>query len=316
MLNGRTAEVPQLGGAWHDPLDKIRSSTSDVPPFALSDRKIDMGDFMPQDGSAPPIDALWDTSTPGSAWKTVCLPRDVVAAIIKETRETLRSKNDDDEKKKKNKKIDFVSEDDAVVGWLVRSLASLLPSERALNIMRVYDMRARLSFLESQSAYIQNMYQMVWTLETSAGRVVEAPAGMVAAHIRGSLADQASEEQVMAAVREREALGTTPLYGEPTGMFMTMNSWVKMDLYNVVDFSGAVRATHNGLKSEEEPVKAAPSGRPEGLDFNFNLPGPPPGPNCIQTGVDWQGTRRINIFLSGLLWQGFEAKLQKVGASV
>ncbi|KXJ86494.1 hypothetical protein Micbo1qcDRAFT_198236 [Microdochium bolleyi] len=357
---GGVGAVPDL--AIDDPLDVVRAqlSSNTSPPAVeksvLHDKIINLANLMPEESSsasapAPAVDPHWDTTHPGSRWRTVSFSPTALRSITAEARTGLTSEDL------------FVSEDDAVTAWLVRACAraEYYPADRPLNVMRLYDMRGRLpdvfaSCPTSSSAgstpggkvYVQNAYQMAWTLFPGAGptsgdrrsRIEQEgdPSMMtmtladVATALRASLTEQTTPGQVVASMAARMAIdGGTPLYGDPRGAFTTLNSWVRMKLYERADFSGAVllpsfrgaedsdassgeeEEDDDGEDEDEEAYKRR-KGRPEFIDFDFSLGGAPPGPNFITSGKHPRtGVRYAMGYLAGAMWERFEAELEKLG---
>lgn len=102
--------------------------------------------------------------------------------------------------------------------------------------MRIYDLRARLTFLDLQSAIIQ--FPEPAFLRGSLRPVQKAHFETIATHMRRFLKNQASEDEVMDAVCDCKLLGTTALYDEPTGTFSTMSSRAKTNLHEAMDCNG------------------------------------------------------------------------------
>lgn len=296
VLHGKKDSVAPLGGVSKDPLDAIRESSNPVESFALSDEKIELASLMPEDGAAPPADPNWDTSSPESRWRTISLSPQAIASMYAESTESAPIVD--------GKKF-FVSEDDTITAWVIRTVAGTYPEERPINTMRLYDMRPRLPVFEKNTAYVSNVYQMAWALFPSAGDMAKAPLGEIAAKLRSALLAQTTEPQVIASMAERDS-GDTPLYGSPAGAFFTLNSWVKMKIYQRADFTPAV------VDSRGED-KVIPAGQPEFVDFDFALGGAPPGPNMISSGKDARGARHAMLFLSNTMWPKMEAALERLG---
>lgn len=130
----------------------------------------------------------------------------------------------------------YVSEDDVVSAWFFRTIARILAPDRAMNNYRVYDMRRRLSVFTSDAAYIQNAFGLIWSLGSSAGDIATASLGKLSVGLRESLQQQTSQDQVIVAMRQRKD-GISPLYGDPTGLFLMANSWDRIKIYQNTDFS-------------------------------------------------------------------------------
>jgi hypothetical protein len=298
VLHGNKEAVKPMEGARVDPLDSVRKAYDSREACVLANQKIDLASLMPEDGAAPPSDPDWDTSSPESRWRTLSLSPSGLATLKREASDTQPTRNGSPA---------FFSEDDVVTAWIARSVARMYPAARPVNMMRLYDLRRRLPVFKPGAAYIQNAYQMAWNLFPSAGELADASLGEIAARLREELVSQTSEAQAVAAMAEREG-GNTPLFGNPVGAFFTLNSWVRMNLYERADFTPAIVGAE---KSRE--VKAMPLGRPEFIDFDFALGGAPPGPNVISSGKDATGTRHAMAFLSNVMWPKLEAELQRLG---
>lgn len=299
VVNGRQADVVPLAGAWSDPLDGVREDIkrNGAEKFALQDRVIDMGDFLPDDNATPVQDPMWDMSSPQSRWRVICLTSRAADVVLKQARATLPPDS-------------FATEDDMIAGWVAKTISGFIPADRPVNLMRVYDLRRALTkaaILKPETAYIQNMYQMAWTLESEAKNLAEAPLGKIAVDLRSSLSQQTTASQIRAAIKARLDSGMTPLYGDPNGMIFTANSRVKNHDCRTRDFSGAVKR-----KCAVEQEGGHANGKPDYIEALVQLPGPPPGPNFIQSAIDIHGNRTICTFLSSAMWPKMEESLKKL----
>lgn len=306
VVNGRKADIAPLSGAWSDRLDLIRDDIKQngADEFVLQDRVIDMGDFLPDDKATPVQDPMWDMSSPDSRWRVICLTHRAVEVILKQARNTLPPDS-------------FATEDDMIAGWVAKTVAGFLPPTRPINLMRLYDLRRALTkagILESETAHVQNMYQMAWTLIPEAKDLADAPLGKIAVDLRSSLSEQTTISQIRASFKERLDSGMTPLYGDPKGMIFTANSRVKNHNCKKIDFSGAVKSARavdeKGSTTEEKMMEQA--GMPDYIETLVQLPGPPPGPNFIQGAIDWDGNRTIFTFLSSAMWPKMEGVLREL----
>ncbi|KAG6358145.1 hypothetical protein INS49_014029 [Diaporthe citri] len=131
------------------------------------------------------------------------------------------------------------TEDDMIAGWVAKTVAGFLPATRPINLMRVYDLRRVLTkagILEPETAHVQKMYQVAWTLTPEAKHLARAPLA-------------------------RLDSGMTSLYRDPKGMIFTANSRVKNHDCRKIDFSGAVKRTcaadGEGNAVEEERLLGA-----------------------------------------------------------
>lgn len=299
VLNGRQDDVAPLAGAWSDPLDAVRSDIKQngAEEFVLQDRVINMGDFLPDENATPVQDPVWDMSSPESRWRVICLTSRAADVILKQARATLPSSC-------------FATEDDMIAGWVAKTIAGFIPADRPVNLMRVYDLRRALTkaaILKPEAAYIQNMYQMAWTLTPRARELAGSPLGEIAADLRSSLSQQTTASQIRASIKARLDSGMTPLYGDPRGMIFTANSRVRNHDCRTRDFSGAVK--HKRAVGQEGSHAV---GKPDYIEALVQLPGPPPGPNFIQSAIDMHGNRTICSFLSSAMWPKMEESLRKL----
>lgn len=224
------------------------------------------------DNAAPVQDPNWDISSPESRWRVICLTSRAAEVILKQTRDTLPG--------------DSFATEDMITGWVSKTIAGFLPAKRPVNLMRVYDLRRALTkagILKPETAHVQNMYQMAWTLMPEAKHLTEAPLGKIVVDIRSSLSAQTTISQIRASIKARLDLGMTPLYGDPEGMIFTANSRVKNHDCKKIDFSGAVKRTHvvGEQGSNSDGRRFPQAGRPDYIETLVQLPGPPPGRNCI-----------------------------------
>lgn len=306
VVNGRQADIAPLAGAWSDPLDIIREDIrqNGAETFVLQDRVIDMGDFLPDDKVAPVQDPIWDMSSAESRWRVICLTPRATEVILKQARDTMPTGS-------------FATEDDVIAGWVAKTVAGFIPPTRSVNLMRVYDLRRALTkagILETGSAYVQNMYQMAWALIPEAKDLADAPLHKIALELRSSLSGQTTTGQIRASIKARLDSGTTPLYGDPKGMIFTANSRVKNHNCKKIDFSGAVKRTFaaGGNRSTTDDKMLVQAGKPDYVEALVQLPGPPPGPNFIQSSIDWNGNRAICTFLSSTMWPKMEEALRRL----
>lgn len=306
VVDDRKADIAPLSGAWSDQLELIREDIKQngADEFVLQDRVIDMGEFLPDDKATPVQDPIWDMSSPDSRWRVICLTHRAVEVILKQARNTLPPDS-------------FATEDDMIAGWVAKTVAGFLPATRPINLMRLYDLRRALTkagILESETAHVQNMYQMAWTLVSEAKDLAYAPLGKIAVDLRSSLSEQTTIGQIRASFKERLDSGMTPLYGDPKGMIFTANSRVKNHNCKKIDFSGAVKraraVNEKGSTTEEKMLVQA--GMPDYIETLVQLPGPPPGPNFIQGAIDWDGNRTIFTFLSSAMWPKMEGVLREL----
>ncbi|KFA47941.1 hypothetical protein S40293_09126 [Stachybotrys chartarum IBT 40293] len=266
-------KIMPLIGAREDPLDVFRLSKDYGAPFVLADQKVDGAALMPMSLSedTQPPDADWDISLPGTRWRVISLSRAAASSLVQEACESMPTVNGSPP---------YVSEDDVVSAWFFRTIARTVAPTRAMNNYRVYDMRRRLPVFQSNAAYIQNAFGLIWTIGSSAGDIATASLGQLAVALRESLQQQTSQNQVVAAMRQRKD-GISPLYGDPTGLFLMVNSWDRMKIYQNTDFSAALMA--NSIPSVGDRSNTAR--QPDVADFDFGL-GSAPGPTVTWSGKD------------------------------
>ena len=292
-------EIMPLVGASEDPLDHYRLSEDYSEPFVLADQKVNGAALMPMSKSedAQQADAEWDISSPETCWKVISLSKAAISSLVEEARASIPTVNGSQP---------FISEDDVIAAWFFRTIARTVAATRAMNNYRVYDMRRRLPIFKSDAAYIQNAFGLIWSIGSSAGEIATTSLGPLAVTLRQSLQQQTSQNQVVAAMGQRDN-AISPLYGDPTGLFLMVNSWIRMNIYQNADFSPAMidHAPSTGHSSDT-------AGKPDVVDFDFGL-GSAPGPTVTWCAKDAHGTWHGITFLSNIMWPGVEAEMQRLG---
>lgn len=287
-------EIMPLIGAREDPLDHYRLSKDYGVPFVLADQIVDGAALMPMsqsEGIHQSGDVEWDTSSPGSGWRVISLSDAAISSLLQEAHRSAATVN--------GRQI-FISEDDVIAAWFFRTVAKTVAATRPMNNYRVYDMRRRLHVFKPDAAYIQNAFGLIWSIGSSAGEIAETSLGTLAVMLRESLQQQTTQDQVVAAMGQRQN-AISPLCGDPRGLFLMVNSWDRMNIYQNADFSPAL------------VTGFAPSaGKPDMVEFDFGV-GTAPGPTVTWSGKDAHGTRHGITFLSNVMWPGVEAEIQRLG---
>lgn len=139
----------------------------------------------------------------------------------------------------------FISDGDILTAWLCRSVALSLPRPRPLAVMQALNIGLRLpSLINAPGLFVQNM-----TLSGGvnlAADVARGSLGSIALNHREQLAGQLSEAQVLASLRhirekvKPETSSVPRLFAPPDAVLVNFSNWSRADIFNVVDFSGAV----------------------------------------------------------------------------
>ena len=238
VLAGHDSLVPPVLGAREDTLCALTSDpNSPQDPYILNSQRL-AGLSMIKFGAR----FAWDMLTqPASSTRTVCLPGSTFSALRLQVQKDIPA-------------TDFISDGDILAAWAIRAVSFSLPYPRPITALHAMNARFRLpSLLNAEGVYLQNMLVPGFTFMSSA--LARGSIGPIALNNRQSLLAQATESQVLAALRELRVLGDTGtlLFGEPDAVLVPFTDWMKTNLFEKTDFSAAV--------TEEERVEGRVTGK-------------------------------------------------------
>ncbi|CAK1360684.1 hypothetical protein CB0940_06684 [Cercospora beticola] len=253
VLAEREAEVPQCIGAHADAIAEAASSpASTVEEYALG--KLRMGAIgMIKFGARFAWDLLWNTAV---ETRTVCIPAQAMSRLYSEAQQSLATSAAGTG----NSSTPFVSEGDVLTAFFAHQVVSSLKQPRPVTILHALNARFRLPALKaSKGVYIQNM--AVAACAYLSADLVQGPLGPAALQNRATLLEQATEHQVLAALRElheqhQKKPGVDPniLSGDPNALLMPFTNWTRANLFEAVDFSPAiVRSSESGQTRSNPP---------------------------------------------------------------
>jgi hypothetical protein len=234
ILAGRDDDVPVVLGAREDAMRTALQAVEKPEPYALSAKRL-QGWAMAKFGMRFAGDLLWNRVV---ETRTVCLPKEAIAALTRMAKEGLAEDV-------------FVSEGDVLTAWTLRAVAASMATPRPVAALHALNARFRLKKLVgADGVYVQNMATAAFAVVPA--DVATGPLGPIALENRRQLAEQATEAQVMAYLGEMDrdkADPATMLYCDSDALLMPYTNWSRADLYKTVDFGPAVlRAGETGEK--------------------------------------------------------------------
>lgn len=248
VMAGQENRVPQVSGARTDVLLSIPPVESD------QDRLFAARGFLGMTDLAKFICRWqWERVTGhGKVVKAVYLPKanyDGLVCRIKD--EVSRVETNSNEKP-------FISQADAVTGWIAQQIALQEPRPKPVTIMNIVNCRYRIQqWLDSDCVYLQNMLMMTYT-SLSAHEACGSAAHLALAH-RSQVAKQTTQERVVGFIqwlRNRIENGERrmPLSGHADSTFIFVNSLAKADLITTTDFSAAVLRQGEAGETRNNPA--------------------------------------------------------------
>lgn len=225
VLAGRDSSVPPVLGAREDALCALTSDpNSSQDSYMLKSQRL-AGLSMIKFGAR----YAWDMLTqPASSTRTICLPKSTLSAFRQQAQKDIPA-------------TEFISDGDVLAAWTIRAVSCSLPSPRPVTALHAMNARFRLpSLLNADGVYLQNMLVPGFTFISPA--MARGPIGPIALDNRQRLLAQATESQVLAALRELCVLGDTGtlLFGEPDAVLVPFTDWTKARFFEKADFGAAV----------------------------------------------------------------------------
>lgn len=248
VLTGQENKVPQVSGARDDVLLRIPPVESDQDKLFAARGFLSITDLAK-------FVCRWQ-------WERVTGHGKVVKAIYlpKANYDRLVGRIKDEVSRVETKSVEkpFVSQADAVTGWITQQISVLEPRPKPVTIMNIVNCRYRIQqWLDSECVYLQNMLMMTYT-SLSAHEACGSAADLALAH-RAQVAQQTTRERVVGFIQwlqkridnnERRM----PLSGNADSTFICVNSLAKADLITTTDFSSAVLRQGQTEEKRNNPV--------------------------------------------------------------
>jgi hypothetical protein len=256
VLEGRETEVPPVLGAHEDAL--FAASEGKPGEYILKSKQL-KGSSMIKFAARFAWDMLCG---PTPKTRTICLPERIMASLrlqaqmditgsVSGEKEPIRGEK---ELSVSGEKHPFISDGDVLTAWAIRAVATSLPRPRPMTAMHAMNARFRLpSLSRTPGVYIQNMIVPACTF-LSAEAALE-PLGMIALSNRQHLAEEATEAQVLASLREQyQSKDPSKLfYSDADALLMPFSNWTRADILRTVDFSAAVLRAGDTRQSRRNP---------------------------------------------------------------
>ncbi|KAM6516204.1 hypothetical protein FALCPG4_014395 [Fusarium falciforme] len=235
ILAGKPEEVAPFVGYKDDPMAGLYNDETTVKP-TLADTQL-TGWRIPLWALRHLVETWWK----GLDARIICIPKKVIDAIVQEAKDHVTLKGNADL---------FVSENDVIMAFCNKMVASSLAAHRHIANLLVIDPRTRVkSVFRDDTAYVQNITSSAIFL-CQAGEALTAPTGEMALRSRAALDEQCTEEQLKAttkyAYRSMMDAGNPLVLGKGvSSVLMVVSNWSKAGFLDNFDFSPAiVKASH------------------------------------------------------------------------
>ncbi|KAH6890290.1 hypothetical protein B0T10DRAFT_560809 [Thelonectria olida] len=242
-LAGRGDEVSQLQGVWEDLLGEAETrSDPDQEPYLLASKEV-KGLRLLRFG----LNYWWKTvRAPKREHRVFYLPASFISQLHQRALDDL---------KKSSGESPFISEGDVLCAWATRIVAKQRGKRRPILTLNIFDIQSRLkSVFKPEPAYVQNTSFRALSF-FSAKEASDATFGETAYKFREAIAQQSTEQQILAQLRfsrAAEKAGRPLVFGEPNESLLLITNWTKANFYNVIDFAPAV--VDSGACAEKRPV--------------------------------------------------------------
>ncbi|RMJ12419.1 hypothetical protein CDV36_007928 [Fusarium kuroshium] len=246
ILAGNPEEVAPFVGHKDDPMAGLYNDETTVKP-TLADTQL-TGWRIPVWALRHLVETWWK----GLDARMICIPKKVIDAIVQEAKDHVALKGNADL---------FVSENDVIMAFCNKVVASGLASHRHIANLLVIDPRTRVkSVFRDDTAYVQNITSSAIFL-CQAGETITAPTGEIALRSRVALDEQCTEEQLKAtmkyAYRSMMDAGNPLVLGKGVdSVLMVVTNWSKAGFLDKFDFSPAI------VKPSDKNRPGAKSGHP------------------------------------------------------
>jgi hypothetical protein len=300
VLAGRESEVPPVLGAREDELIAIADAPTGVEKteeYVHKSKQL-KGFAMVQFGAR----FAWDMMTgPKPETKTICLPKNVVAALRLQAQRELPNLLDGEDKP-------FISDGDVLTAWTMRSVSTSLPSPRPITALHAMNARFRLpTLMNAKGVYLQNM--LVPGFVFVSGEIAMGPMGPIAISNRQHLLQQATESQVLASLREQRISGDPSrlLYSDASALLLPYTDWTKANFFKMADFSAAVVQA-----GDTQQRRCNPPGTP--IFFHASSRRPTAGARLMVVilGKDYEENTWLTLTMSPMAWANIEKSLKEL----
>ena len=249
---------------------------------------------------------VWDMLCgPTPETRTICLPEKTMAILRLQAQMDITASSD-------GEKQPFISDGDVLTAWTIRAVATSLPRPRPMTALHAMNARFRLpSLSRAPGVYLQNMVVPACTYLSA--EVAAGPLGAIALSNRQHLAEEATEAQVLASLREQYHTKDPSklLYSDPDALVMPFTNWTKADLLGTVNFRAAVTCTGDGQQS-----RCNPPGTPIFHHASTTKQSRTTRLMVVILGKDHEGNYWLTMTMSPLAWQTINDSLQRLQQQV
>ncbi|KAJ5933985.1 hypothetical protein N7454_006314 [Penicillium verhagenii] len=304
VLNGEYDKVPIFAGFRDDPLAPLTEDRVSPVPSVVADKLLKgLGFFIFVIRFI--FDLLWYRK---DSERILVIPGNYIDRMRDEARASL-------DKEVIDCKKPFLSEGDILVSWGTRAILRAIgtASNRTVTIFNIFSCREILSKIgHIPSAGVALITNAVYPAHTflSVQEILDKPLHFVASHIRQSLEQQRTKEQLQATMtlqkKEIEKSGRLPVFGDPTSQLIAWTNWHKARLFEV-DFSSAV--IKPGIKLN---TRANPLGMPSYVSPFATTKEMPLRNSCSIIGKDHAGNWWLIFILRDGAWPKIAQQLDSL----
>ncbi|KAF4955673.1 hypothetical protein FGADI_4366 [Fusarium gaditjirri] len=245
VLAGHKERVPKIIDAKEDVLYNLGDISRAGPQHAASEARILSGLafilFV--------IRMLWIILTrPTIESRIICLPKDVVDKLHQQALDDIKGENSE-------QGDSWVSPSDAILAWLSRALVDS-KTPRSISMTTPIDERTRISQLQNDSVYVQNM--ILGSFINITQNDLRGPLGKQALVSRRGLLQQLDESNLIGIlqlfrVRWDSSKTRAPIFAAPGSQLLVTSNRLKIDLFTAAAFGPAVIQTSKGQQRKKCP---------------------------------------------------------------
>ncbi|KAL2192814.1 hypothetical protein P885DRAFT_81827 [Corynascus similis CBS 632.67] len=232
MLRGKEDEIPEPLAPDNYVLENIGKNPT--KPHALADRRMSM------------FGIVWWALR--NAYRLLICPKEhrmvcMPAAYLARLREKALAELKAQAVAAGQKEEPFLSEGDVLLAWITRLAMAKLPknSKSTIAVQQAYQWRPALKDLvPANKPFLSNCVGFLTTL-LPAKDALQKPLSCLASHIRRSIVEQGSREQIEAygsLIRLQPRDRAPPLFGNSSMQLLMFSNWKKIDIFGV-DLSAA-----------------------------------------------------------------------------
>ncbi|KAH6607025.1 hypothetical protein Trco_003338 [Trichoderma cornu-damae] len=249
VLAGKPEAVPPFMGFHEDSMAGLYRSQP-TEQFVLADKQLS-GWRLAAFGLRLVFESWWNSPFDS---RLLCIPKKTMDAFVQASRDQVPQPAGANGAAGFPR---FISENDIIVAWFAKALASNISPNRQITALQAVDPRSRVkSVFQQDAAYVCNAPAAAF-VHYNSQEAMDMSIGELALEGRKTLLAQVTEEQMKAvAVLAHKSLmssGNPPLFGERDTAFLVFSNWSKAAFLDKVDFSPAIIQSAKNGRSRGKP---------------------------------------------------------------